>query len=352
VGEASSAASQPGAAESSRIYRVIHYVTYVGISAHAAFIALFFWLQVPLLGYFNLGSVVAWCAARWLNQRGRLRTAAVIITVEVLTHAVLACGLLGWSSGFHYYLVPLMPFVIFNDRLSTRAVVAGAAVLAILYLALRYFTGDVTAPPRFFDAIQYMNMAVPLTALAIISAYFRFGSIDAERRMEELAMTDSLTQLPNRRRMREMLELEQVRFARGGRPFAVIIGDIDGFKQINDHAGHDCGDFVLRELATILRQVLRAQDGLARWGGEEFLFLLPETDHAGAGIVAEKLRAAVEQAGMVFGGQPVRVTMTFGVSVYTGGAGSAEACVRQADQALYAGKDQGKNRVVLLAASA
>jgi diguanylate cyclase (GGDEF)-like protein len=344
--------SSPSLAEQSRIYRVIHYVTYVGISAHAAFIALFFWLQVPLLGWFNVGSVVAWCAARWLNQRGRLRTAAMIITVEVLAHAVLACSLLGWNSGFHYYLVPLMPFVIFNDRLSTRQVVAASAALSLVYLALRYFTGAVTPPPRFFEAIQYMNLAVPLTALAIISVYFRAGSIEAERRMEELAMTDALTQLPNRRRMREMLELEQVRFSRGGRPFAVIIGDIDGFKQINDNAGHDCGDYVLRELATILRGVLRAQDGLARWGGEEFLFLLPETDHPGAGVVAEKLRAAVENAGLKFAERAVRVTMTFGVSVYTAGAGSAEACVRRADQALYAGKDQGKNRVVLLAASA
>jgi diguanylate cyclase (GGDEF)-like protein len=103
---------------------------------------------------------------------------------------------------------------------------------------------------------------------------------------------------------------------------------------------------VLVETAAALQAVVRAQDGIARWGGEEFLFLLPDTDLRGARIVAEKLRAAICDAAISFGGQPVKATMTFGVAVFSGGA-SVEDCVRRADEALYAGKSRGKNQVVV-----
>jgi diguanylate cyclase (GGDEF)-like protein len=159
-------------------------------------------------------------------------------------------------------------------------------------------------------------------------------------------MTDALTRLPNRRRMRELLEAERVRCARDGRPFAVVLGDIDGFKLINDTRGHDCGDHVLAEVAGVLRGVLRGQDAIARWGGEEFLFLLPDTDLRGAAIVAEKLRAALESACLTFAERRVPVAMTFGVAVCTRGT-SVQDAIGRADRALYVGKHAGKNQVVL-----
>jgi diguanylate cyclase (GGDEF)-like protein len=262
---------------------------------------------------------------------------------------VLAVHFLGWNSGFHYYLIPVIPFLLFNDQLRTRTVVLGSVAVAVIYLALRAASGDgnpAGIDPLVLRVVEYLNIVVPLVALALMSIYFRFASIDVERRMEALAMTDALTALPNRRRMREMLDEQSVRYTRSHRSFGVIIGDIDGFKEINDRFGHLCGDHVLRELAGVLRQVLRAQDVVARWGGEEFLFLLPDTDMSGAGVVAEKLRAAVERTPVAFGGRPLTVTMTFGVAGFEQ-TSSIEDCIRQADQAMYSGKEQGKNRVVM-----
>lgn len=112
----------------------------------------------------------------------------------------------------------------------------------------------------------------------IISVYFRFASVEAEQAMETLAMTDPLTRLANRRRMRDLLEVERVRYQRNQRPFAVIVADVDDFKKVNDQQGHDRGDHVLMHVANLMRAVVRAQDCIARWGGEEFLFLLPDTD--------------------------------------------------------------------------
>ena len=327
---------------------VVHYVTYVGISAHALFIAVFFALGLPLLALFNVYSVASWVGARLANRR-RPQLAALLLFVEVLSHAVLSCRLLGWQSGFHYYLIPVVPFLMFHDRLSTRIVVAGSALVTLLYVVLRAATIDVvptSIAPGILRVIEYGNIAIPLTALAVISIYFRFASIDVERDMEALAMTDSLTKLPNRRRMRELLDGERVRSVRQGHPFGIVLGDIDAFKEINDTRGHDGGDHILTSVAPILRGVLRGQDAVARWGGEEFLFLLPDTDLRGAGVVAEKLRATLESTEFTFEGRRVPVAMTFGVAVYTPGA-SIEDCITRADRALYSGKHAGKNQVVL-----
>jgi diguanylate cyclase (GGDEF)-like protein len=217
-------------------------------------------------------------------------------------------------------------------------------------VALRVLTYDVAPvwiPPAVLEVLGYGNILVPFSALALISVYYRLASRDAERLMEDAAMTDSLTSLPNRRRMRETLDAERVRFSRSRKPFSVILGDVDAFKQINDTRGHECGDLVLRELAALLRGILRRQDMVARWGGEEFLFLLPDTERAGAGVLADKLRLAVESAGLAWQGKPISVTMTFGVATFEADASSVEECIQRADRALYLGKEQGKNRVVL-----
>jgi diguanylate cyclase (GGDEF)-like protein len=329
------------------MYVVVRYVTYVGIAAHAGFIGLFAWLGVPTLAWFNVVSVTAWVAARAANERGATLLATALLVAEVSAHAALAVVLLGWDSGFHYYLIPLVPFLMFHDELEARTAIAGATGVTGLYLGLRAATAHVV-PPASWDAraafVPYMNVLVPLLALAIMSVYFRFASVDIERKLEALAMSDPLTQLANRRRLRGLLEEERVRFQRNPRPFTVVLADIDNFKSINDSRGHDCGDYVLVFTAKRLRDHLRAQDGAARWGGEEFLLLLPETDARGGVAVAERLRIAIEKSPPTFEGSPVPLTMTFGVATF--GGGSIDDCLRRADEALYEGKSRGKNQVV------
>jgi diguanylate cyclase len=328
---------------------VVRYVTIVGISAHALFIGVFAWLGLPLLAVVNVFSVAAWMGARVANDRRLPGVAVLLLFVEIVSHAILACRVLGWNSGFHYYLIPIVPFLMFHDRLSTPAAVVGSVAVTAIYLLLRAATIDVVptfVAPAALRAIDYGNIAIPLVALGIISIYFRLASLEVERHMEGLAMTDALTRLPNRRHMRELLEGERVRCARDGHPFGVVLGDIDGFKIINDTRGHDCGDHVLTEVAVALRSVLRAQDSVARWGGEEFLFLLPDTDLLGAGVVAEKLRGALVAAQISFAERHVSVGMTFGVAVCTRGT-TVEDAIGRADRALYSGKHAGKNQVVL-----
>ncbi len=166
----------------------------------------------------------------------------------------------------------------------------------------------------------------------------------AYSRVEKLSRTDTLTNLANRRAMMELLALEDTRSTRSGRTYGLIIADIDGFKQVNDSFGHACGDEVLVQLSEAFKLELRAQDVPARWGGEEFLFLLPDTTLAGAGKVAEKIRVCVDSTIFKWKKHRVQLTMTFGVA--EGGSVPFDKVILAADRALYSGKRKGKNIVI------
>jgi diguanylate cyclase (GGDEF)-like protein len=125
----------------------------------------------------------------------------------------------------------------------------------------------------------------------------------------------------------------------------ICIADIDHFKNVNDSFGHDVGDEVLQEVASTVSGVLRKQDVVARWGGEEFLIMLPETSLSGGAVAMEKVRSAVESLRLRKYGDRVFVTITIGVAV-TNGKVPIESLIVQADAALYRGKNSGRNQVV------
>lgn len=164
--------------------------------------------------------------------------------------------------------------------------------------------------------------------------------------LQKAASTDPLTGLKNRRSMTEVLDAEERRHSRYSTIFSVIIADIDGFKKFNDTYGHACGDFILKHLGEIFNRIIRPTDSVCRWGGEEFLFLLPETDVNEANKMGERIRSAVATEVFNFEGNKHRVTMTFGVSCIEHKT-SVMRLISNADEALYYGKKNGKNRVVL-----
>ncbi len=169
---------------------------------------------------------------------------------------------------------------------------------------------------------------------------------DAKNQLDIISRTDELTGLPNRRDLREKIMLEASRSGRMHRDFCFAFIDIDKFKSINDTYGHNCGDVVLQRIANEIRQLLRKYDFVARWGGEEFLCMLPETELFGATIVAERIRKAVEKLHIEYGDQVIPVTITVGVSLYDSKLGP-DRSIQLADQALYKGKTSGRNRVVV-----
>ena len=164
----------------------------------------------------------------------------------------------------------------------------------------------------------------------------------------ELAITDGLTGLFNRRYMETHLGTLVEQAAARDKPITVLVLDIDYFKAINDSYGHDAGDDVLREFALRIRKGIRNIDLACRYGGEEFVIVMPETDMAVATMVAERLRRriATEPFAIQQGARHVEVTISIGIAALSGTADSAAAILKRADQALYRAKRDGRNRVV------
>ncbi len=168
---------------------------------------------------------------------------------------------------------------------------------------------------------------------------------NANKQLKEISSQDFLTQLMNRRAFLDRATEEIARVQRNDGCFCIALIDIDDFKKINDMYGHEAGDKVLVSVARLFNTLTRKQDQVARWGGEEFIFLLPDTNMAQSLIAFEKIRSAIEKMSFVFKGSSIKVTATFGVAEYTAGT-TIEQCVSSADQALYEGKSDGKNKVV------
>jgi diguanylate cyclase (GGDEF)-like protein len=191
-----------------------------------------------------------------------------------------------------------------------------------------------------FDAEDRMTAASLAAHAAVALENARLHAI-----VERQALVDGLTGIANRRGCEDALAHEIARSDRMTSPFTLVVADLDDFKQINDRYGHDAGDDVLREFAGVLRRTLRESDLAGRWGGEEFVLLLPGTDEEGGAQLAERVRGSLRERsfhgrdGASFG-----VTCSFGVAQHRGGEGERQL-FSQADRALYEAKRRGKDRV-------
>lgn len=204
---------------------------------------------------------------------------------------------------------------------------------------------DVEEFDRMSDAMQEVASEALLSQRAIGVENLRLKS--SEARLAEASLSDVLTGVGNRRKLDQALEVEIARAERADRPLSALMADIDHFKNINDRYGHAAGDRVLARFGALLQAQTRPTDIVARFGGEEFVVLMPNTALARATEVAERIRKALELERMEPLDEPV--TSSFGVAQYAPGE-EAEALLRHIDAALYRAKHAGRNRVSVAAA--
>ena len=222
-----------------------------------------------------------------------------------------------------------------------------AVFLLVLLVTLPHALGSVAGPttwPGLNVMLQaYLAYTVLIVALFLLSdMQGRVRAIEeAARAMSKLAHTDALTGLANRRQVEEILSRELRRAERYGRAFSVLMLDIDHFKELNDRFGHQAGDEVLVDLARRFERMVRASDSVARWGGEEFVIVTPETGLEDAKRLAELVRRHVNDATLA---ERFKVTVSIGVACYRPGD-SVAALVARSDAAMYQAKRAGRNRV-------
>ena len=202
--------------------------------------------------------------------------------------------------------------------------------------------------PKFKLLLEsYKKLARRTEHLAYENVVLNTRLVELGRSLDLATRIDPMTGLTNRRHIKEMVEQEYSRAQRHNRTFSIILADIDSFNKINDTYGYNAGDDVLVEISRVFKGCVRNEDICARWGGEEFLILLPETAIDGALAVAQKIHESVSMTEFKAYKPGIRTTISIGLSEYKQGQALFE-CVSQADNALQQAKKAGKNRYIAM----
>ncbi len=350
-------ADSSAAYENNHLHFIIDKCMQLGLAIHFAWALLFFWLDVGMMGYLNLASSLAYLVGYHLNKKGHTATALLIGHLEIVTYASLAVYTLGANSGFQYFILDaiIVTFIAPKPRLSLKSFILFIDTAVFAALSLLFRAPIIQLESIILDGLHLMNIVTLFLTLAIATHFFRAVTVSAEdhlvelnKELEVLANTDMLTNLLNRRRMFAIINEEAEHLKKSQKPHTIILADIDDFKSINDSYGHDCGDFVLKECSSFLKNSLRKNDSIARWGGEEFLIVLHETDREEAYHMIERIREKLNKKTFHYQGIDLNISLTFGMTEYNNPAMDASECIKKADKALIIGKNQGKDCVVVL----
>lgn len=224
--------------------------------------------------------------------------------------------------------------------------VAGTALSLSFTVSLFFYKLGLPTDIGAYVRLNLFVSACVAVPTAVIASLHDFHMRAYQRRLEEMAWTDSLTGLLNRRFFIHAAEEERARMRRTKHSAAVVLIDLDHFKEVNDLYGHSGGDVVLKEIAAIAHAELRGPfDRLGRWGGEEFVVLLSCVSQEQAMLVCDRLRARIEQTAIAIGDREVCVTASFGVCMMRPDT-ALSAALEAADRALYEVKNTGRNRVL------
>lgn len=336
---ADSAAAEPGYAG---MLRVAWWVAIAGILVGIGTTNAYPDTRAAIFGLGGAAAALVLLVHELLPPRWRTRS---VVLVEIVGGLAFASGLLlltghGASPfAFGYHLVAVAVALTLGSLAGLLvAAAASLAYLGVLALdpARAAFVGS--------DLLRIGINLGSLWILAYVAGVYASGERRMRQRVLELSQMDLMTGLFNRGQLHPTLEQEVQRTRRSGRGFCLLMVDLDGLKAINDAMGHLRGDEVLRGLARVIRNSIRTVDSAYRYGGDEFLVLLPETEFIGAFVVAEKIREGVETIGDSHDGKP-EASASIGLVSYPEDGATAEELMLAADRAMYQAKSLGKNQV-------
>lgn len=320
---------------------------------------------VQLLFVFATVGLYAFAALNFLSQH----YAIAVIEAAAATVALWASLRLGKTRHLHRWTLGFL-LVVFGIMALVQMFPSGAdnsyvwllfmPVLAYSLLGLKlglmisvpfmlfgignYLLGTVHEQPGLGEA---MNLLFAAGLVLLFMHQYERGRAHAQKKLMELAATDTLTELPNRGRFQHVLQQSIAEAGRRDSGFALIVLDLDHFKEVNDTLGHDAGDHILYQLAHCLKRGIRSTDFVARLGGEEFAVILKDVDADDAEWLAEHLHRCIVDYAFNYENKSVPIRATLGVALYPEDADNPTDLYKVADQHLYQGKEQGRDQVVL-----
>lgn len=325
-----------------RAVRITWWVTIAAVLVGVGLSGAFPETQTQIFAVGGVGALVVLVLHELLPATRARRTRAwleALVAIGLVT-AVVALSGYGASPFFFAYALVTVAVALTRSAPAVAAVSVLASLAYVLVVAL-----DPQRPS--FTGLDYLRFALNVGSiwlLAFLGAMFAAHARRERRAIEEVSVSDHLTGLYNRSQILPSIDREIRRTRRSERGFCVLMIDLDGLKAVNDSLGHHRGDNVLRQLASIISRSIRTVDSAFRYGGDEFLVLLPETDIVGAFVVAEKIRAGAEEVGTMHG-EGVETSVSIGLVSHPEDGLTVEELMVAADRAMYLAKSSGKNQI-------
>lgn len=340
-----------------RTYLITVIAMSLGILNHLVFLGLFYKYNVTPLYYYNYVSIAIFIALLFavLKQKN-IALIMILAAIEIMFHQSYAVKLVGWEYGFQYYIIAIPGLVMLGDFRHLALPIIFSALSSLVLIII--YSYSLTHPPIFHleeikSGLYLFNLVSVAVLITLFSGLFAYTSkqnenilLKTHKQLYITATTDSMTKLSNRMKTFDLIQDQIVRTKRTEKPFTLAIADIDDFKLVNDSYGHDAGDTVIIAVAKLMKNSLRKQDIIGRWGGEEFMIVLPETDIDDGKAVLEKLRKNIESNPTIVNDASINITITLGVST-SNHADTIDEIIKLADNALYEGKRGTKNCIVL-----
>jgi len=325
-------------------YKVLMLCCVCGLGVNAAIIIYSLLNQKIVLGLLTFIGAVPYVFAALLIRRERIRQAILIISINIIAFVIYSSVILGIGYGIDMLLWSVACLVLINANVK----IFESLVFSLLCFTIFTFlhltvdkaqNSSSSSIMLVFAALTLLN-GIPLMAgmVSTRGVYLR-----QKQQLEKLANFDLLTGLRNRRSFYESLTVKNKVPNLASRPYCIAIGDIDRFKSINDKQGHDIGDIVLIDVAKVLSAGLTSEDALCRWGGEEFMFYLCNTNIQNAYLKVDELRKCVQKL-VIQAAPELNITLSFGL-VLVDPQEKIVSAVKRADTLLYKAKQNGRNRV-------
>lgn len=343
--------------ETKRTAVILRLLTVIMWGYYLILLAMFVLQGGTLLFEASIPCGLLYLLAFYWTYQDRTKMSLALANAVTLGWVVVIVYVLGWGSGVQHFLFVLMMLVFLTSHLATKWKAAYAVSLCFMRLFLYLYTLNHKPIYRMGETVsilfQFLN-TITICSIIIATMYlYSKDSMEMEKKLmlyndklQRIASIDPLTGLGNRRNILEYLEKSAEDYRKGSiANLSVALGDIDFFKKINDRYGHECGDIVLKRLAVLMERKLEGKALAGRWGGEEFLLVLPGFNGDEATSFISELMFDIRKMVIEYGEEQVKLTMTFGVTEYDFRKGTDET-IKEADRKLYLGKESGRNRIV------
>lgn len=338
-----------------KIYRYGDIILLLG---HIIYLVLFYRFGVYQMVYYNYFSVAFYAVMYFLlhfKKIGKMSFTYLVLG-EIIVHACMGAYYIGWSAGFTQIMLCIIPipFFISQNRKAIPYILSSFDV--VVFIVMRIIVTNRVAPYSFDtnrENILYIyNTLCSFIIIIYVSSIYIFTNEHNKReakaqneKLQKLATIDPLTQLFNRRAMMDFIKKIESNSRRTNSVYSMCLGDIDDFKHVNDTYGHEVGDEVLRVVSDVIAGNVPSEGYVCRWGGEEILFVVPNTDTESCEKIAKSICQKIHECTFKENSRSFNISMTFGVYSVTPNENYDEG-ISKVDKLLYKGKNQGKNCVV------